>query len=477
MLKVSLKKSLKKGLKKHPGGSGKLLSKQKSKDKLKEELSKVAKAMKAEEPAELVGALAPEEAPAPEEAKSLKGVLLRVISDSTWRYGAQGHCIAHDLVSGQVSINGGPGLGHIQVLAQHCTPAETFRKPQPYKHLNALSRPTKQELLSCSGLSLTAEDHSVEELHVVTEGTTELEDHQLHLGLLFLRWAWYEPLQGFRFVDPLLSRRFLLSLEDDSAEVTLRHQQALLSRKVGAKKLLLPVYAEPGHWTLLSLDLRDDGSVNAIRYRDSLSVQHSGCAAAAQKLLKVLMTEGQLMHLPERCNLSYQPAGSNLCGWYVLSWAEDEAAEFSGEGLGSRGLPQTRVKGLRSRLSTLTKLLQAEQKKQEAEKAGKEKEFLKKLEVAKKKAEALAAKESAKQEAAKAALEAAKLLAEGSGFTLSDLSKEAQEAILRVQSTGLGICPRCRWSSGCLSCDPEKAQRYWLEKESKQWLLKKLTEL
>ena len=39
-------------------------------------------------------------------------------------------------------------------------------------------------------------------------------------------------------------------------------------------------------------------------------------------------------------------------------------------------------------------------------------------------------KESAKQEAAKAALEAAKLLAESSGFTISDFSEEAQEAIL-----------------------------------------------
>ena len=51
--------------KRHPGGSGKFLSKQKSKDKLKEEPSKAAKAMKAEEPAQLMGALAPKRGPCP----------------------------------------------------------------------------------------------------------------------------------------------------------------------------------------------------------------------------------------------------------------------------------------------------------------------------------------------------------------------------------------------------------------------------
>ena len=152
---MAFKKSLKKKLKKHLGGSGKLLKKQTSKDKLKEELTKAAKALPLalplEEPAQLV-------ALAPEEAVSLKGVVLRVVNDGSWRYGAQGPCLSHDVVSGQVILNGGPGLGSVQVPAQHCIRAENFRKPQGFKPLTALSRATKQEFLSCSDPCLIAED-------------------------------------------------------------------------------------------------------------------------------------------------------------------------------------------------------------------------------------------------------------------------------------------------------------------------------
>ena len=47
---------------------------------------------------------------------------------------------------------------------------------------------------------------------------------------------------------------------------------------------------------------------------------------------------------------------------------------------------------------------------------------------------------------------------------LENLSKKAQEAVA-LAATYAGICSRCRWSAGCLSCSKEKALKYWLKRE------------
>ena len=43
---------------------------------------------------------------------------------------------------------------------------------------------------------------------------------------------------------------------------------------------------------------------------------------------------------------------------------------------------------------------------------------------------------------------------------VEDLGKEQQEHYKKVEATGIGVCSRCRWKSGCLSCDKEKAWKY-----------------
>jgi hypothetical protein len=70
-------------------------------------------------------------------------------------------------------------------------------------------------------------------------------------------------------------------------------------------------------------------------------------------------------------------------------------------------------------------------------------------------------------------LQAAELLAAGGtdaagGFSAADLSEFARASILRAAS-GVGVCSQCRWQSGCLNCDSEKARRHFLEKECQQW--------
>ena len=38
----------------------------------------------------------------------------------------------------------------------------------------------------------------------------------------------------------------------------------------------------------------------------------------------------------------------------------------------------------------------------------------------------------------------------------------------KVVEDGAGVCPRCDWQYGCLSCDPFKALRYWVRQELKR---------
>ena len=182
--------------------------------------------------------------------------------------------------------------------------------------------------------------------------------------------------------------------------------------------------------------------------------------------------------LPERLHKVSQVEGSNLCGWFVLAWCEDEAAEHAGSGPACLPLPSFRLKALRQRLANLTKGREAELLRQAEEEKEKEDKYQKQLSLAKKKAEALAAEEPVKKAVAVAALQAAKLVAEGGHiFTEADLSAQAKEAINKVEATGLGICSRCRWSSGCLSCSVEKAKRFWLQAEGRAWVLKRMAEL
>ena len=50
-------------------------------------------------------------------------------------------------------------------------------------------------------------------------------------------------------------------------------------------------------------------------------------------------------------------------------------------------------------------------------------------------------------------------------FRPKDLSEEAKCEILKA-SGGLGVCSRCRWSSGCLSCSAEKALQHFCKVEA-----------
>ena len=51
-------------------------------------------------------------------------------------------------------------------------------------------------------------------------------------------------------------------------------------------------------------------------------------------------------------------------------------------------------------------------------------------------------------------------------FQESDLSPEASVEVQRASVKG-GLCSRCRYQSGCLSCERGKAFRYYKKKEER----------
>ena len=50
-------------------------------------------------------------------------------------------------------------------------------------------------------------------------------------------------------------------------------------------------------------------------------------------------------------------------------------------------------------------------------------------------------------------------------LSLEDLSDEMKAHVVRVREEGLGVCSKCRWQSGCLACDGEKAWKWAVSKE------------
>ena len=64
--------------------------------------------------------------------------------------------------------------------------------------------------------------------------------------------------------------------------------------------------------------------------------------------------------------------------------------------------------------------------------------------------------------------EAIRFLHEKDCIKEEDLPDEYRDAIHKINMTGIGVCSRCRNSSGCLSCDAFKCIRYYMRKEHKK---------
>mgnify|MGYP001812392048 CR=1 FL=1 len=198
----------------------------------------------------------------------------------------------------------------------------------------------------------------------------------------------------------------------------------------------------------------------AVQYWDSLPEPHELCALNAQRVLDLLWP-GQT--LPPRTHSVFQKGSE--CGFYVLGHILEICAELRGEGPASRGWTAPLIMDLMASLKTWVGQLAGEQKKLISAEAAERKGLAATLKKNLARSLALAKTASAAAGAVDAAAAlAAKVLSEGKEPELSDLSAEDQEKISQIELTGIGICARCRWASGCLSCSADKARRFYLNK-------------
>ena len=65
-------------------------------------------------------------------------------------------------------------------------------------------------------------------------------------------------------------------------------------------------------------------------------------------------------------------------------------------------------------------------------------------------------------------IEAMAIVNENSKLQISDLPAEYQKAIEKLKHYEVGVCSRCRFQSGCLSCSIEKCTAYWMRREGKR---------
>ena len=169
--------------------------------------------------------------------------------------------------------------------------------------------------------------------------------------------------------------------------------------------------------------------------------------------------------LPPLSNVVKQPVGSNACGNYMLHYIEQELRIFTGE-LPSVW-PLQGWKDWTSRLSTMVPKLEAEaaalSKKLHAEHDSLMAQKSVNAKALKKAEDTLAKLKSLTSMAYITAQESVKK--NSVKFTWKDLSPESTQKVFLLKDA-FGKCSRCRWQSGCLSCDAYKCLRHYLYLEA-----------
>ena len=129
----------------------------------------------------------------------------------------------------------------------------------------------------------------------------------------------------------LLHIFFSESVEDEYARNKV--QSEIRNSILESGRHLFPVHCPQsaehpdGHWTLLSL-ARKENEVS-VRYFDGMNEVNEVCMGRAKQLLERIGVEAEV----ERTNTFRQVADD--CGWWVCHYAEVEAREAHGEGLGA----------------------------------------------------------------------------------------------------------------------------------------------
>ncbi|CAE7778430.1 unnamed protein product [Symbiodinium sp. CCMP2592] len=349
--------------------------------------------------------------------------------------GKSGKCSLHNLLTNQVSLVGVGDACATVILSD-------------------------KEVCEASGGFFAAEP--VELLKFKKSYPQMLLDQHLRYGWELLRYNLSDSDENWFLenkicmVDPKLSGQLLG--EHDRPELL----RAALDRLRSENKLLfVPVWGHsPNHWTLLVLQRAELSENFSVKYLDSLSEKHEECSVNAARLLSLLLPAETL---PERSSSGTQK--SDECGFCVLANMLWICSGLLLEGPCARGSRGKLVLELMSELKGFLAQLSGEQSKLEKELLAKEKDLEKTLKANRIRSEKLAAK-SGKDAASVLKLEnlAKQLLSLNKEPDASDLSEEDKSRIETVRLTGLGVCSRCHWQSGCLDCDPAKLERYLLNR-------------
>ena len=340
------------------------------------------------------------------------------------------------------------------------------------KGFNAVTRTDLKSIMRWCGYMLRGECEGDVVQNEAKQGTM-IYSLNLAAGFRLMQMNLDMKDEDLEFVHPDLWKTYMESRKgpaegaDEACVEELMQGQVnrtqLLKKKLGMKKVVvMPVHFKD-HWTLVVVDGRGSGE-QVLRYMDSLRSEEFVLEVwtHANEGLKELMG----WSLPKRWNEGRQPFGSTVCGAYCLHYMEQCCrAMLLQEPWSSLGWPSSEVWG--ERLMKLAGLMKKEQEKtkkdhekEEEKKKKKQEEQEKKKADNKKKAGKVDAEMKALADEADASI---KKIPAGKPC-LENLSAKAQEAVA-LAAAGGGICSRCRWSAGCLSCHEEKALQYWLKKE------------
>ena len=339
-----------------------------------------------------------------------------------------------------------------------------WQKPLKWKGFNALSRFQKQQLLNASGLQPVPFFDNSDCLLSFPDSDGDFSDQHLALSVSFLLQQFSQYVEDVVVIGPLLQK---CALEQTDLEAKSRFIQELREGTIEKKLILFPINAEvQKHWTLLT-GVRDASGELSWSYQDSLKVQSVEARERANQLVELLCESGSEIKNEIKTRKTGIQTGST-CGYWTLVHIEAAVCERF-EGPASRGWLEVQVKEAKARLKSLWGQLKKEeaqlvQAKVEAE--SKEKNLAHKWAEARNKAQkTLALIEDFNSVQAKKAQDA--LNANSMFFKAENLSMDSQVRVLRA-SAKFGTCSKCRYSSGCLECDAEKAFRYWLRREASE---------
>ena len=207
----------------------------------------------------------------------------------------------------------------------------------------------------------------------------------------------------------------------------------------------------------------DDANVSSWRYYETLDDAREACMSFAQAVLEIF---GRKEKLPlGRTNCCRQTGSS--CGYWVLHYCCEEARESLGEGRAGGSWPPDAVKSYKKQFGIFITSLRQELEKFSSEQKAVNERSAKTVAVIEKKISA----ESLK---AKLSILEAELSAKAQALLLHDPLYEAglsPENILHLQSLqrfSPGVCSRCRWKHGCLSCDWRHARIFYIKKIFKE---------